>query len=417
MNRKGHAGSHPTRCFLAILLLAAAAAAGETVSPSRDSATPTVQTIHVVASSHWNLGDSSQERGGTFPYHFSAPPEVVKLDAKAHVDKVLDTCIAHDDFYWTIEALWMFQAWWDNTPDQARRDAMLQLIRDDRISLSAPTHNYRSAFLGGEESNRVCYDAEKWRRDFGLLIDTAVMNDVPGYNWSLVQPLSKSGVRYFFAGPNHFIGGALNLTPKENPFWWQGPDGSRVLTWISPGGYTEGQTRVYINPSAGRFFAGMGYAMPGVSLNLQDSERKKIAAVNDKDLMEYNIGLEMERLRKGGYPYDAILVEYSHDTLGPDSIVGTMNIGEAIVGKITANAKDADSALKLADVVRGFIAMGQLGGARNPDLKTLLSGVTVSQTANQVSLALNFPADLLDRQVAGRKSQVASPESETTPSH
>jgi len=324
MDKKGVPGSHCTLFFAVIPLLASAAAAQETVSPSRDSAASVVKTIHVVASSHWNLGDSSNERGGTFPYHFSAPPEVVKLDAKAHVDEVLDTCIRNDDFCWTIEALWMFQAWWDNTPDPARRDRMLQFVRDDRITLSAPSHNYRSAFLGGEECNRVCYDAEKWRREFGLPIDTAVMNDVPGYNWSLVQPLSKSGIRYFFAGPNHFIGGALSLTPKENPFWWQGPDGSRILTWISAGGYTEGQTRVYINPSAGRFFAGMGFTMPGVSLNLQESERKKIAAMNDKDLMEYNIALEMERLRNGGYPYDAILVEYSHDTLGPDSIVGTM---------------------------------------------------------------------------------------------
>jgi hypothetical protein len=97
--------------------------------------------------------------------------------------------------------------------------------------------------------------------------------------------------------------------------------------------------------------------------------------------------------------------------LGPNisfiqKIAGTLNIGDAVVGKITAIAQDADSAIKLADVVRGFIAMGQLSGSRNPELKTMLSGLTVSQNANQVSLAVNFPAGILEKQVTDRKSQV-----------
>jgi hypothetical protein len=96
--------------------------------------------------------------------------------------------------------------------------------------------------------------------------------------------------------------------------------------------------------------------------------------------------------------------------LGPNisfiqRVAGTMNIGDAVVGKIMAVAQDADSASKLADMVRGFIAVGQLSGSRNPELKTVLSGLTVSQNENQVSLAVNFPAAILEKRVADRKSQ------------
>ena len=79
------------------------------------------------------------------------------------------------------------------------------------------------------------------------------------------------------------------------------------------------------------------------------------------------------------------------------SIVGTLNIAETVMGKITATAANADSAAKLADVARGFVALGQLSGDQNPDLKTLLGGLAISQDSTQVSIALNFPTDLLDK--------------------
>jgi hypothetical protein len=283
-----------------------------------------VRTIHVVATSHWNLGDAAADPGSQFPYHMPVTPEVVKLDAKAHLDQVLDAVLQNGDMYWTVEALWPFEAWWENTPDTGRRNAMLRLVREGRITLSAVSHNYRSAFLGGEEVNRVCYDSERLRRSFALPIDTAIVNDVPGWNWSLVQPLSRSGVRYFLAGPNHFIGGALTLPPKDIPFWWQGPDGSRLLTWVCVGGYTEAQTRVFVNPSAGRFFTGLGVVMPGVDMKGTASERDTVMRMRDPELMDYSIGKELARLRDAGYPYDAILLMYAHDAQGPDSIVGTM---------------------------------------------------------------------------------------------
>jgi hypothetical protein len=78
-------------------------------------------------------------------------------------------------------------------------------------------------------------------------------------------------------------------------------------------------------------------------------------------------------------------------------IVGTLNINDTVVGKITATAIDADSATKLVDVVKGFVALGQLAGDRNPDLKLLLSGLTVAQNASQISVGLSFPLDLLDK--------------------
>jgi hypothetical protein len=77
------------------------------------------------------------------------------------------------------------------------------------------------------------------------------------------------------------------------------------------------------------------------------------------------------------------------------SIVGVMNLGDAVTGRITATAVNADSAQKLVEAVKGLIALGQLAGNQQADFKSLLGGLTVTQEAAQVTIGLNFPADLL----------------------
>jgi hypothetical protein len=77
------------------------------------------------------------------------------------------------------------------------------------------------------------------------------------------------------------------------------------------------------------------------------------------------------------------------------SIVGTFNLDEAVTGKITATAVNAEGAQKLVEAVKGLIALGQLAGNQQAEFKSLLSGLTVTQDATLVTLALNIPADLL----------------------
>ena len=79
------------------------------------------------------------------------------------------------------------------------------------------------------------------------------------------------------------------------------------------------------------------------------------------------------------------------------AVVGTFNVTDSLTGQITATASTPDSAVKLADILRGLVALGQLSGDKNPELKMLLGGLTISQTASQVSLALNFPAELIQK--------------------
>jgi len=79
------------------------------------------------------------------------------------------------------------------------------------------------------------------------------------------------------------------------------------------------------------------------------------------------------------------------------SVFGTLNLTDAVSGRITANARDEESATKLADVVKGFIALGQLAGEQNAELAELMKGIGVVQDKHRIHLSVNFPADILER--------------------
>ena len=84
------------------------------------------------------------------------------------------------------------------------------------------------------------------------------------------------------------------------------------------------------------------------------------------------------------------------------SILGTFDISDAVVGKITATAVSAEAAGKLTDMFKGFVALGQLSGNQNPDLKRLLEGVVISLGNSQVTLSLNIPLDVFENMQRGR---------------
>jgi len=83
------------------------------------------------------------------------------------------------------------------------------------------------------------------------------------------------------------------------------------------------------------------------------------------------------------------------------TIFGTLDLAEVVNGKITARAKDSQSAKKLADVVRGFVALGQLAAsnAQNGEFANLVGQITlqVDSTEDMVHVNLSFPASLIDQ--------------------
>ncbi len=229
-----------------------------------DQRTGSIRRIFILPHSHLDIG-------------FTLPPDQVARDYKDSIDLAIRLAKEHDDFRWTIESTWMLGEWLRRTSDSAAIAELAKLMRERKISLGATFGNMHSGLMDTEEMNRLVYLGEAFRRRFGIQAEVAYQNDVPGFSWAYPRVLRGSGVKYLITGLNLFIGGGNNLGVANTPFYWIGPDGSRVLTWFTYDSYVEGY-------------------------------RWKIGSNAPFEEMEQTVFRRLAWLERQGYPYDSLLV-------------------------------------------------------------------------------------------------------------
>jgi hypothetical protein len=96
--------------------------------------------------------------------------------------------------------------------------------------------------LGGhEELIRCLYYTQEVRDRYGIQIDTAMIDDVPGYTWALPELFVEAGIPRVSFRANSIRGQFLWYRPGAvpRPCWWEGPDGSRLFMWYTDS-YREG---------------------------------------------------------------------------------------------------------------------------------------------------------------------------------
>lgn len=86
--------------------------------------------------------------------------------------------------------------------------------------------------VSGESLVRqILYGKRFFQQEFGVDVQTLWLPDAFGYSAALPQIMKKSGVRYFMT--QKLSWNAHNKFPYHT-FWWEGIDGSRVLTHMLP---------------------------------------------------------------------------------------------------------------------------------------------------------------------------------------
>lgn len=276
-----------------------------------------IKTVYIVPFSHYDFG-------------FVEPPEQVRARAARHIDEVIRVAEENPNFKWTIESVWQVNEWLKRQrkpesvlpKDKEKIERLMKLIRSGRIAMSMAWGSMHTDFMGGEELNRLAYDFTKLKNSYNITSELAMMNDVPGHPTSLPSVLAGSGAKYMVTGANTFIMPATALAPGKVPFYWEGPDGSKVLLWISQGNrgaYVEAVTEYYLDPfshdpyTARRPFEMFNPDMVGKTTPIQE--------------MEIGMMTLLKRYNEAGYKYDAVMAMYSHDFVEPTDV---LNLEKAI---------------------------------------------------------------------------------------
>ncbi len=255
------------------------------------------------------------------------------------------------NFKWTIESVWQVNEWLKRQKkptsvlpkDKEKIARLVKLIKSGRIALSTAWGSMHTDFMGGEVLNRLTADFATLRRTYGIESELALMDDVPGHPTSIPTVLAGSGTKYLLDGANLFIGDATSLAPGKVPFYWESPDGSKVLLWVSQGrrgGYVEALTDFYLDP-----FSLDPYTdkTPFDMFNPELAGKKKPI-----EIMEIGVTELLNRYNKAGYKYDAVLAMYAHDFIEPTDVI---NLDKAV--KLW-NAKHKEVQLKIATPTEFF---------------------------------------------------------------
>ncbi|HEV2328552.1 MAG TPA: polysaccharide lyase family protein [Verrucomicrobiae bacterium] len=139
----------------------------------------------------------------------------------------------YPDFKWYSETFWQLNVCLLLHPELT--DAIFGQLRDKRWGLSADDANMLSGLCSSEVLDRLTLDSRKLANRGGFELNSDVLDDVPSAVSSLPMVLAHSGIKYFIEGANNDRAPYAGHVP--NPFYWEGPDGSRVLAEIttSPG--------------------------------------------------------------------------------------------------------------------------------------------------------------------------------------
>lgn len=150
------------------------------------------------------------------------------------LDEALDLVAQRPAFRFNTDGEWNLDQFL-RSRTSAQQDRIVEAIRQRKIFVPAQSSNVLTGFPTAETLIRSLYPSANFSRVHGTPLNYANITDVPSYSWSYASVLAAAGIPYFAAGSNNdrapvLLQGHLN---ENTPFWWEGPDGGRVLMWYS----------------------------------------------------------------------------------------------------------------------------------------------------------------------------------------
>jgi hypothetical protein len=159
-------------------------------------------------------------------------PEVLDYYRNGMMDKALklieDTLDTprNERFVWVLPA-WVMEVILDEKQSPERRTRIEKAIHDGRIVWHALPYTFESEAADLEELVRCLGSGTRLAKRFGQSLPTdAKLTDMPSQAWVLPTLLTHAGIKFVHIGVNPW-----SPNPDvPNLFWWEGPDGSRLLT-------------------------------------------------------------------------------------------------------------------------------------------------------------------------------------------
>ncbi|MEZ2336354.1 hypothetical protein AB6735_12010 [Mucilaginibacter sp. RCC_168] len=273
-----------------------------------------VEKVIIVYKTHFDLGYSGTVQQVVHDYRTSMADMVIEAIDK-NINQPKDK-----QFVWTLSGWPMKQILWDGQA-AGRKKKIEKAISDGNIAIHALPFSMHAESADIEDMvrglNISSTLARKYRQPLSI---SAKMSDAPSYSWFIPTLLANAGVKFY-----HMGGPQVNITLGLPPFfWWEGPDGSRVLTL-----YNNGYGSDPLPPANWPYKTWLHISMTG------DNQGPPAPETIAKDLAYYKrLGIEanvgtMDDFSETIMKEDLSKLPVVHSDIGDVWIHGTMSMPEA----------------------------------------------------------------------------------------
>lgn len=190
------------------------------VKLSEESSTNEVEDIIIVFKMHFDIGYTDWAESVLQDYVTEMTDHTLSSIEKT------SRIPLQERFVWTLPG-WPMKYILENTTPE-RNSHLEDAIRNNRLKVHALPFTFETEASDIETLVRGLRFSSDINRKFGQpLARAAKLTDVPSHSWFLPTLLTHAGVKFLHIGCNP--GAASPELPIL--FWWEGPDGSRLLTF------------------------------------------------------------------------------------------------------------------------------------------------------------------------------------------
>jgi alpha-mannosidase len=180
------------------------------------------ENVIVVFKTHFDIGYTDLAGSVVNKYKTSMIEGALKVIEKTK------SLPGDEHFTWTLPAWPMQQILSGSSPGV--KEKIVEALQNKYLAVHALPFTIETEASDLETLARSFQSSSDISRAYSLELPTdAKMTDVPEHSWILATVLANAGVRFLHLGCN-----AASQSPEvPDLFWWEGPDGSRVLTMYS----------------------------------------------------------------------------------------------------------------------------------------------------------------------------------------
>ena len=181
----------------------------------------------------WRVYAMPLEQAG---FGFTEAPARTLEWGNRYIDRALELQDKYPNHSYTLDAAANLDSYLTERTEP-QRTRLLEYLRNGKFGLNALYAHYFTGTATTEELFQMLRYSLEAGQQYGFPVDSAAQTDMPSSTWALPQVLAASGIKYYVQGSDQ-IRGSLNPIGHLNfqsPFYWQGPNGAKVLMWSAVG--------------------------------------------------------------------------------------------------------------------------------------------------------------------------------------